>query len=160
VRVKSRSMQNRWLLCFLMFLVFCSSATMAEESFATPPDTLERYLKACQDGDYEAAEKCYTKSSRELVESLNEGQEPRDPAQLRATYEVLSPLTFREERVNTKRAILWPSDDKTPPFLFRIQEPGEGWRIDYHFMSNYIQVSESGWDWRNKRIFNIWKSRE
>lgn len=143
----------------MLLLLVLATLGLAESEYATPRATLDRYLKACSDGDYAAAEACYTKSSRELVKEQMKDAEVRDPDLLKSAYDRLSPLEYREERVNEKRAILWPSDEKIPPFLLRVQDEKEGWRLDYHFMSHYIRVNEDGWSWTNSRIFKIWKSR-
>ena len=150
-----KSLAKTWLL-----LVLLSGLAVAETTYEEPKQTLDAYLKACQAGDFEAAESCYTASSRKLVQSQTSPEEKRDPQLLVQTYEMLKPLEFREEKVNEKRAILWPNDESVPPFMFRIQDPEEGWRIDYHFMSHYIQIKDDGWKWRDKRLFKIWKSRE
>lgn len=144
-------------ICRLIVLVLLLSGPLWSESmFSTPRETLDTYLAACQEGDYAGAEECYTRSSRKLVDN----SEPRDPELLKASHQKLAALEFRLEEVNSKRAILWPNDEKVPPFFLRIQDAEEGWRIDYHFMANYIQSTGDGWKWRNKRIFKIWKSRE
>ena len=144
---------------FLLFLLSASVA-VAEGPYATPMQTFETYLKACQNGDYKAAENCYTRSSRELVEKQMAGGAQRDPEALKGLYEGLSQVTFREELVNEKRAILWPDDEKFAPMFLRIQDVEEGWRLDYHFMSNYIRANDKGWSWRNERVYRIWKTRK
>ena len=142
-----------------LFLVGLSSLSLAQD-YTRPEKTLDTYLEACKAGSYSRAEGCYTKSSRSLVQTLVQEQPERDPDLLKGLYEKLKPLSFRLEEVNAKRAILWPSDENVPPFFLRIQEPEEGWRIDYHFMSNFLKIDKKGWSWRNKRILGIWKSRE
>lgn len=143
----------------LLFLLLLSGSVLAD--YSTPDSTLQTYLGALEAGDYAAMETCYTKSSREMTQARGQvAPEARDAEQLQQVYLRLKALSFRTEQVNSKRAILWPSDESIPPFFLRIQEPAEQWRIDYHFMSNYIKIKENGWNWRNGRILNLWKSRE
>lgn len=130
------------------------------QSFQTPEQTLESYLQACEQGNFEAAQACYTKSSRELSQAQQAQSGTVDPEVLRQAYQRLKDVDFKLEQVNSKRAILWPGDESIPPFLFRIQEPSEAWRLDYHFMSNYIKVNDKGWSWRDPRILGLWKKRE
>lgn len=144
----------------LLAVLLLTWTVQAQDSFETPQQTLDSYLQACREGDYQAADACYTKSSREFLEKHLKPEAKRDPKHLLASYERLKSLTFEEERVSPKRAILWADSEKVPPFLLRIQEPEEGWRIDYHFMSHYIKIEEDGWKWRNEKLFKIWKSRE
>ena len=146
------------LIKFILLLVWLTIPSLAQD-YSSPEKTFETYLEACKVGSFEKAEACYTKSSRALAKQRSQGR-VRHSDSLVDAFDKLSPLTFRLESVNTKRAILWPSDESVPPFFLRIQEPEENWRLDYHFMSNFIQVEKDGWKWRNKRIFKIWKSRE
>jgi hypothetical protein len=143
------------LLLFLLLTQVCLS-----QSFETPNETFETYLQACKLGDFDAAEMCYTKSSRELAKQDAAHMEPRSPEMLQGTYERLKDVEFKLEEVNAKRAIFWPEDESIPPMFMRIQVAQEGWRIDYHFMSRYVKVTEDGWSWRNKRLFSLWKKRE
>ena len=113
-------------LTYSLLLFFALTVCgLAESEFDSPQSTLKTYLEACSQGDYAAAEACYTKSSRKLVEEQMKGIE-RDPELLKGAYQHLSQVEYREERVNGKRAILWPSDERIPPFLFRIQDEKEG----------------------------------
>lgn len=153
-------MRTLSLLFVLCTLFFTSTEGALGQSFQTPEQTLETYLEACEQGNFEAAQTCYTKSSRELSQAQEAQAGTADPEMLRQTYERLKDVDFKLEQVNAKRAILWPGDESIPPFLFRIQEPSEAWRLDYHFMSNYIKVNEKGWSWRDPRILGLWKKRE
>lgn len=141
----------------LITLVFQSSSAQV---FDTPEDTLQAYLKACKAGDFEAAESCYTKSSRDLAKADVQGREPPPPSVLKNTYDRLNGAGLKLEKFNDKRAAFWAEDEQIPPLLMRIQSPEEGWRIDYHFMSRYLRVDQDGWSWKNKRLFDIWKKRE
>jgi hypothetical protein len=150
---------RRLLLCLLTALVTLAPA-QAQPDFSTPEATLKTYLTACQAGDFEAADLCYTASSRQLLASSPSFTAGRQPEMLTATYERLAPLTFTTDKVNARRAILRPNDSKVPPFFMRVQDPKEGWRIDWHFMSNYMRADQNGWSWANPRAEGIWKSRE
>ncbi len=132
---------------------------MGASSFSTPEEAYKTYLEACSRGDYKAAQNCYTKSSRELVSQMPEESAP-EPEALKMMAEQMEKLSYKIEKVNKKRAIVWFDKESVPPLFLRVQEPGEGWRLDYHFMSHYIQADGDGWSWRNKRVFNLWKSRE
>lgn len=145
----------------LTVFVFCSLAALSAQSrFDTPKAALDAYLQACREGDYQAAEACYTESSRKYVAQRTDPEVPRNPDLLRQFYQRMADTDFRLEQVNSKRAVFWPEDETIPPFLLRIQKPEEGWRLDYHFMSNYIKVKDSGWSWANPKIFGLWKQRE
>lgn len=144
---------------FAALLLFLSAPSLAQTSFDTPRSTFDAYMKACSEGDYGAAEGCFTKSSRELLKAQSNPQEPRDPQQLKAVYDAMSKLEYTEERVSPTRAVMWPNDKSVAPLLLRIQDKSEGWRIDYHFMSHYIKADDNGWSWRNPKLFTIWKSR-
>ena len=130
------------------------------ETYETPRETLDAYLSACQEGDLEAAEMCYTRSSREVAKQDAEQGASPPPEALRRAYEQLKDVDFRLEEVNAKRAILWPDLESIPPMFLRVQHQEEGWRLDYHFMSRYIRVGEDGWSWRDPLFFQIWKKRE
>lgn len=145
------------LLAVLLFLL--SAPLLGQTAFDSPRSTFDTYLKACREGDYRAAEDCFTRSSRELVQAQVKPEEPRDPEQLKSVYEAMSKLKYSEEKVSPTRAIMWPDDKSVAPLLLRIQDKSEGWRIDYHFMSHYIKVDDHGWSWRNPKLFAIWKSR-
>lgn len=121
---------------------------------------MQTYLSACQAGDYEAADLCYTASSREYIATHPRITEGRRPEHLKATYARLSGVEFQLEQVNKKRAILRPKDESIPPYFLRRQKSGEGWRIDWHFMSSYIRVRENGWSWTFSKAERIWKSRK
>lgn len=163
---KAREMHLFWepvsmprVLPFLLFLL-CLSPLGAQTGYSTPDETYQTYLKACSSGDYVAAEGCYTRSSRELVDKTRtKGEEPA-PESLQMLHARLEPLTYKIEEVNPKRAIVWFDDKSVPPLFLRIQDKHEGWRLDYHFMSHYIRAGKDGWSWRNKRVFKLWKSRE
>lgn len=146
---------KKTVLLFFLFVLPCLA-----QNFETPEATLDAYLQACKAGDFEAADLCYTQSSRELVKADLAGMEPRSPELLKGTYERLKAANFELEKVNDKRAIFWSQNEDIPPMLMRIQAPEEGWRIDYHFMSRYLRVTQDDWNWRNKRLFEIWKKRE
>jgi len=134
--------------------------TCLAETYETPKETLDAYLNACQAGDLEAAELCYTSSSREVAKQDAELGAAPPPDALKSAYERLKDVDFKLEEVNAKRAIFWPADESIPPMFMRIQQEEEGWRLDYHFMSRYIRVGEDGWSWRDPRVFQIWKKRE
>ncbi|MFA7482876.1 MAG: hypothetical protein WC314_20380 [Vulcanimicrobiota bacterium] len=144
----------------LLVLLFLLSQIGLADKFETPNDTLEAYLQACKEGDYQAAESCYTRSSRELAAQDAKQMGERPPELLIGTYERLKDVDFRLEQVNPKRAILWPETEQIPPMFLRIQHAEEGWRLDYHFMSRYMRVNENGWSWRNQRILDLWKKRQ
>ena len=148
-------MKRTVLLC----LLFLTLPIMGASSFSTPEEAYKTYLEACSRGDYKAAQNCYTKSSRELVSQMPEESAP-EPEALKMMAEQMEKLSYKIEKVNKKRAIVWFDKESVPPLFLRVQEPGEGWRLDYHFMSHYIQADGDGWSWRNKRVFNLWKSRE
>lgn len=143
----------------LIILLFLAIPLMGATGFSSPEEAYKTYLNACSSGDYKAAQMCYTKSSRELVNQLPEDSAP-NPEGLKMMAEQMKKLSYKIEQVNKKRAIVWFDEESVPPLFLRIQEPGEGWRLDYHFMSHYIQADGNGWSWRNKRVFNLWKSRE
>lgn len=147
-------------LLLLLALFFLPSPAWSEPDFSSPESTLKTYLDALQAGDFAAADLCYTASSREALAKNPAFTEARRPEMLTNTYDRLAPLTFTTEKVNSKRAILKPSDDRVPPFFMRIQNPKEGWRIDWHFMANYIRADAQGWNWVNPKAEGIWKSRE
>jgi hypothetical protein len=142
----------------LALLLLCQNSLA--ETYKTPKEVLDAYLKACQLGDLEAAELCYTRSSREVAKQDAEQGAPPPPEALKSAYERLKDVDFKSEQVNAKRAILWPGDESIPPMFLRVQDQEEGWRLDYHFMSRYIRVGEDGWSWRDQRVFQIWKKRE
>jgi len=144
----------------ILTLFFLANPLRAETMFETPRDALDTYLSACERGDQKAAVQCYTASSRKLVEMSGLLDDSDASARLKALYERLQTVEFREEKYSDTRAAMWPDDETIPPFLFRIQDREEGWRMDYHFMSHYIQADEDGWSWRNKRLFEIWKTRK
>lgn len=147
-------------LIILLLLISLSQAILAQEPYTSPESTLETYVAACKAGDYKAAEQCYTKSSRKLLEEQVGAEDTRDPELLKASGEQLASCKFRLEQVNSKRAVMWPNVETVPPILLRIQSMDEGWRIDYHFMANYMQVKADSWQWRNPQIFKVWKTRE
>lgn len=151
---------QRYLILLLWALAVASYPVLAEPNYTSPEATLKTYLEACQAGDFAAADACYTASSRELLAKTPAFTEGRQPDMLKNTYEKLSKLTFTLEKVNEKRAILKPNDDKVPPFYLRVQDPKEGWRIDWHFMANYMRADENGWTWKNPKAEAIWKSRQ
>ena len=148
------------LRLFLLFALLATLPALAAPDFSSPEATLKTYLEACKAGDFAASDLCYTASSREMLASTPAFTEGRQPAMLTGTYDRLSKLTFTTEKVNAKRAILRPNDEKVPPFFMRVQNPKEGWRIDWHFMANYMRANENGWSWANPRAEGIWKSRE
>lgn len=147
------------IFCSLFLLFSLCLSVHAEEAFETPKAALDAYFEACSRGDYAAAEACYTKSSRELVQAQFKDQPERDPELLKEAGENLKTLNFREEVYGPTRAAFWPDNEAVAPLLFRIQDKAEGWRLDYHFMSNYIRLKDGGWSWTNPRLFNIWKTR-
>jgi hypothetical protein len=149
-----------WGCSLLGLLLFLCTAAWAEPDHSSPEATLKSYLEACKAGDFAAADACYTASSRKFLAETPAFTEGRQPEMLLGTYDRLSPLTFTTEKVNGKRAILHPNDEKVPPFFMRIQNPKEGWRIDWHFMANYLRADQNGWSWVNPRALGIWKSRE
>lgn len=155
---KTRGFMYR-LTATVFLALFLSGPLWAEHTFDSPRATFEAYLKACEVGDYTAAESCYTKSSRELAQAQWKDQPARDPELLKEAYKSLSSLAFREEIVSPTRAILWPDNESVAPLLFRIQDKEQGWRMDYHFMSSYIKVDQNGWSWKNPKLFSIWKTR-
>ena len=69
--------------CFPLVLLyaffFATTGALLAQSFETPERTLETYLKACEEGDFDAAQACYTKSSRELSEAQEPQSGPADP---------------------------------------------------------------------------------
>ena len=152
-------MKSYRLLVLVISALLLFQVVGANSLYVTPEATLDTYLSACKDADFARADACYTKSSRALLYRNLEGRPPRDPSLLKQTYSRMSALNFVTERVNSKRAILWPNDKSVPPFFLRIQDSEEEWRIDYHFMSNYINVKEDGWSWKHPKIFKLWKSR-
>ena len=145
---------------FMAALLLLLGQNCLAEKYKTPQETLDAYLKACQAGDLEAAEMCYTRSSREVAKQDAAQAEPPPPEALTGAYERLKDVDFRLEEVNPKRAIFWPDEEAIPPMFLRIQNEEEGWRLDYHFMSRYIRMGEDGWSWRDPRVFQIWKKRE
>ncbi len=149
---------NRLTKLFFLFLI--TGTALAQPDFSTPEATWQTYLQACQAGDFEGVELCFTASSRQYLKQNPQPVEERDPALLKATYERLTATDFRLEKVNSKRAIMWPADERIPPCFLRIQKPAEGWRIDLHFMTNYIRVTEDGWSYTFSRAERIWKSRK
>jgi hypothetical protein len=148
----------RYPLLALLALLLTVSA--AAQDYSSPEATLQTYLAACKAGDFAAADQCYTASSREFLAKTPALTQNRPVELLTATYGRLSKLKWITEKVNPKRAILRPDDSKVPPFFLRQQAPNEGWRIDWHFMANYIRADESGWSWVNPKAEGIWKSRE
>lgn len=150
----------RTMALLLLSLFVCATPAWSEPDFSSPEATLKTYLEACKAGDFAAADLCYTASSREALAKNPAFTENRQTEMLTGTYERLSKLTFTTEKVNAKRAILKPNDDKVPPFFLRIQTPKEGWRIDWHFMANYIRANADGWSWVNPKAEAIWRSRE
>lgn len=144
----------------LLVTLLTTALAQAAPDFSTPEKTLETYLKACQAGDFQAADLCYTESSRKFLQDNAYMTEGREPEQLKKAYQNWSTLKFRTEMVNAKRAVLHPSSADVPPFFLRKQAKGEGWRIDYHFMSNFIKVDENGWSWKMPRAEKIWRSRK
>jgi hypothetical protein len=151
---------QRYLWTLLLCGLLAQLPVWAEPDFSTPEATLKTYLAACKAGDFTATDACYTKSSRDLLAANPAMTQGRQAEMLTGTYERLSPLTWTTEKVNAKRAILTPNDPKVPPFFMRQQTKGEGWRIDFHFMANYIRADQNGWSWINPRAEGIWKSRE
>ncbi len=147
-------------LLVLVSALLLATPAWAAPDYSSPEATLQTYLEACKAGDFAAADACYTKSSREFLAATPAFTEGRSADMLRGTYERLSGLKFSTEKVNAKRAILTPDDKAIPPFYMRIQEPGEGWRIDWHFMANYMRGDANGWSWKNPRAEGIWKGRE
>lgn len=147
---------------FLLLLAFTllTVQALAQPDYSSPEATLRSYLRACEAGDFGAADACYTKSSREFIAKTPKMTEGRIPQQLTGTYDRLSKLKFTTEKVNDKRAILRPDDEKVPPFYMRIQDPKEGWRIDWQFMANYMRADAKGWSWVNPKAEGIWKSRQ
>lgn len=148
------------LILTLLTAFLLGLPALAEPDYSSPEATLKTYLAACQAGDYAAADACYTKSSRELLAGKPEMTQGRTPELLTNTYARLSPLQWTTEKVNAKRAILVPNDAKVPPFFMRQQSKDEGWRIDFHFMANYLRADQNGWSWVNPKAEGIWKSRE
>ncbi len=147
-------------LLFLVVALFLATPVLAEGDFSTPEATLATYLQACREGDFEKSDLCYTHSSRQYLQEHEEFTQNRNPEDLRQAYDRLSQVEFTLEQVNEKRAILHPDDPKIPPFFLRQQKPGEGWRIDFHFMSNYLRADENGWSWRFPKAEGLWKSRK
>ncbi len=143
----------------LLALCFLTLPALAEPDFSSPEATLQSYLAACKAGDFSLADACYTKSSREFIAKNPKMTEGRAPQQLTGTYDRLSTLEFTTEKVNEKRAIVRPNDAKVPPFYIRVQDPKEGWRIDWQFMANYMRADANGWSWTNPKAEGIWKSR-
>lgn len=150
----------KYLKTALTLTILLAGMAMAQPDFSTPEATWQTYLNACQAGDFEAADLCYTASSRDYLKQDPRLTEGRDPEILKATYEKLTSTEFTLERVNSKRAIMRAADESIPPYFLRIQKPSEGWRIDLHFMSSYIRVNETGWSWTFPRAEGIWKSRK
>lgn len=148
-----------WLVVILSLLGFCAPV-WAEPDFSTPQATFESYLEACREGDFEGADLCYTASSREYIASHPRVTEGRSPESLKVTYQRLSQAAFKLEQVNSRRAIIRFEDQGIPPYFLRVQKAGEGWRIDWHFMSHYIRRTEDGWSWTFSRAERIWKSRK
>lgn len=147
-------------IAYSLVLLFSLVVTaQAEPAFDSPKAALDAYFEACASGDYAAAESCYTKSSRELVQAQYKDLPERDPQLLKDAGENLRALKLREEIYSPTRAAFWPEDERVAPLLLRIQDKAEGWRLDYHFMSNYIRLKDGGWSWANPRLFNLWKSR-
>ena len=132
----------------------------AQPNFSSPEATLKTYLEACKAGNYEAADACYTKSSREFIAKTPKMTAGRKPEHLTGTYDRLSTLKWTVENVNQKRAIVKPDDSKVPPFYMRVQDPKEGWRIDWQFMANYMRADQNGWSWANPRAETLWKARQ
>lgn len=149
----------RLVVLFVFGLSWVSAALAQPADYSSPESTVRSYLEACRRGDLAAADQCYTASSRELLAQMPNVAQQRTPEQLQSFYQRLSELTFQTERVNPKRAILTPNDPKIPPFFLRIQAPQEQWRIDWHFMANYIRADQQGWSWKNPRALALWKSR-
>lgn len=153
-------MRRLLLLSLFCLASLAVSPALAEPDYSTPEATLATYLEACKAGDFTAADACYTKSSREFLAKTPAFSEGRSPDMLRGTYERLSKVKFSTEKVNAKRAVLVSDDKAIPPFYVRVQEPKEGWRIDWHFMANYMRGDANGWSWKNPRADGLWKSRE
>lgn len=142
------------LLAFFLIL-----PAVANPDYSTPEATLQSYLSACKNGDKEAVENCYTASSRKFIaenQAITEGQTAE---QLRLSYDKLSKLEFSTEKVSDKRAILRPKEQSIPPLYLRIQDPEEGWRIDWRFMRDYMRITDQGFSFRNPKAESIWKSR-
>ncbi len=146
---------------FVFFaLLLLALPAWAGPDYSSPEATLKTYLEACKAGDFEAADACYTKSSREFIAKTPKMTAGRKPEHLIGTYERLSALKFTTETVNPKRAIVRPDDSKVPPFYMRVQDPKEGWRIDWQFMANYMRADQNGWSWVNPKAETLWKSRQ
>jgi hypothetical protein len=144
----------------LSIVVLCLlTPVWAQPDYSTPEQTLQTYLQACKAGDFAQADACYTRSSREFLAKTPKMTEGRMPEHLMGTYDRLAGLEFTTEKVGEKRAILRPNDAKVPPFYMRVQDPKEGWRIDWQFMANYMRADANGWSWVNPRAEGIWKSR-
>lgn len=152
-------MKNLLWTTLLGLLCVLAQPVLAAPDYSTPESLLATYLSACQAGDVAAANECYTASSREFIEQHPEVMAGVDSALLKATYDRLSVVTFDTEQVSPTRAILNPSDPKIPPFYLRQQKKGEDWRIDWHFMSNYIRADEKGWSLTFPKAESVWRKR-
>jgi hypothetical protein len=146
------------LLVFLLTLSF--SLNLLAAPIDTPRAALDGYLEAAREGDFDAAKAFYTESSRKMFPELSQEELAAQGSRLKSLAERLQAVEFELEQVSPERAVFWASDEKIPPFLVRVQDKEEGWRLDYHFMSRYIQADEKGWSWRNRRVFDIWKNRK
>ncbi len=145
----------------LVFLVASpGGAESLPPGFATPEAALESYLEALEAGDSERVLQCYTASSRRMVSEHPELSKGRTPEELQASHSMLEGLTYTTEQVNEKRAILHPDDEGVPPLFLRRQVEDEGWRIDLHFMLNYIRAGSNGWSYTFPRAEQIWRSRK
>lgn len=146
-----------WLLILLGLIL--ARPAVAEPSYSSPEALLKTYLQALQSGNYEFVDACYTSSSRQFLQSNPDLIAERTQQTLMSTYEHLAKLEFTTEKVSARRAILHPSDPKVPPLYARIQDPNEGWRLDWRFMTDYLRVNENGWSLRNPKAESLWRSR-
>ncbi len=152
-------MKNLLWMTLLALLTLAAPPSFAAPDYSTPESLLKTYLSACQAGDVAAANECYTASSRAFIAAHPEVMAGVNPELLTATYDRLSALKFETEQISPTRAILKPSDSKVPPFYLRQQKAGEGWRIDWHFMSNYIRADDKGWRVTNIKAESVWRKR-
>ena len=145
---------------FLILLMFFLSLPALAQDYSTPEATFKTYMEAMKAADFAATDTCYTASSREMLAKNPAFSQNRPAEMLTQTHDRFSQLTWTTEQVNSKRAILTSNDSKVPPIFMRQQTPGEGWRIDFHFMASYIRADQNGWSWVNPKAEAIWKSRE